>query len=233
MSWPARQLVLDLPHRAALGRDDFLVTPSNSAAVAMIDQWPDWPAPAALLVGPPGSGKSHLVEVWRQRSGATRIEADYLREADVPELAAGGAVVIENAPGPALNETALFHLLNHCRELSTSLLLTSENHPAQWGVTLPDLFSRLLALPVAALGPPDDALLRGILVKHFADRQLAVDEQVISYLLTRMHRSAAAARALVAAIDRQALEAKAEITRAFVAKVLTGLNAPHLFGDLD
>ncbi len=231
MTKTARQLVLELSHRPALGRDDFLVTPSNAAAVAMIDQWPAWPAPAVLLAGPTGSGKSHLVEVWRQRSGATRIEADYLRGDDVPDLIAGGAVVVENAPGEALDETALFHLLNHGRDEGATLLLTAAHHPGLWRVKLPDLLSRLNALPVAELGPPDDALLRGLLVKLFADRQLAIDEPVISYLIARMPRSAGAARALVAEIDRQALENKIEISRSFVAKVLGGLNAPDLFAD--
>ena len=233
MSSKARQLVLALPHRPALGRDDFLVTGSNAAAVAMIDQWPDWPAPAVLLVGPAGSGKSHLVEVWRQKSGAGRIAASELREADVPALLASGRLAVEDAPGAGLDEKALFHLLNYARQQAAQLLITSNAQPSQWQVKLPDLLSRIRALPVTELGAPDDSLLRGVLVKLFADRQLAIDETIISYLLVRMPRSLEAARTLVAEIDRRALEEKAAVTRNFAARVLATLHAPGLFNEDD
>ncbi len=231
MNGPARQLALDLPHRTALGRDDFLVTQSNTAAVAMIDQWPDWPAKAIILMGPAGSGKSHLVEVWRQKSGARRITARDLSESAVPALLSRGAVAIEDAPGPRLDEKALFHLLNHASQKNASLLLTSDRHPPQWPVKLADLLSRLTALPAVELGAPTDDLLRGVMVKLFTDRQLSIEESVISYLLLRMPRSLEATRTLVAEIDRRALEEKTEITRGLAARVLSSLQAPDLFPD--
>jgi chromosomal replication initiation ATPase DnaA len=229
MTTKARQLVLDLPHRPAQGRDDFLVTPSNAAAVQMIDRWPEWPSNAMVLAGPPGSGKSHLTEVWRQKSGASRVGANDLRVGEVPRLLAGGALAVEDAPGLKLDEAALFHLLNAAREARASLLMTSRTHPGAWQVRLPDLVSRLRALPVTEIGLPDDALLRGVLVKLFADRQLAVEETAVSYALMRMPRSLDAARGLVAEIDRQSLEAKREVTRSFVAQVLASHEAPGLF----
>lgn len=226
-----RQLVLDLPHRPALGREDFLVAGSNAAAVAMIDLWPQWPSHAVVLVGPPGSGKSHLVEVWRQRSGAVRCEAEALRRSDVPQLLATGALAVEDAPGRTPDETGLFHLINLARQTGATVLFTATEPPPRWPLKLPDLVSRLKAAPVTELGTPDDTLLRGVLVKLFADRQLAVEEAVVSYLMVRMPRSLEAARLLVAEIDRRALERKAEITRAFVAKVAAELVAPGLFDD--
>jgi len=225
---PPRQLVLELPHRAAFGREDFLVTDSNAAAVAMIDRWPDWPAHGVLLVGPSGSGKSHLVEVWRTRSRAKQIAAGELILAVVPEIVASGAVAIEDAPR-GLDEAALFHLLNAARAENAQVLITSETLPQGWGLRIPDLLSRLKALPVAQLGAPDDALLRGVLVKLFADRQLGVEEAVISYLVLRMPRQLAAANAIVSEIDRKALEEKAAVTRPFVARVLQGFAEPGLF----
>ncbi|MFT3986895.1 HdaA/DnaA family protein [Aestuariivirga sp.] len=228
---PSRQLVLELPHRAAFGREDFLVTDSNAAAVAMIDRWPDWPAHGVVLVGPSGSGKSHLVEVWRARSQATRIAASELTLAMVPEIVASGAVAIEDAPSE-LDEAALFHLLNAARAEGAQVLITSEALPLGWSLRIPDLLSRLKALPVAQLGAPDDALLRGVLVKLFADRQLAVEEAVISYLLLRMPRQLAAANAIVSEIDRKALEEKAGVTRPFVSRVLQGFTEPG-FSDED
>jgi len=224
-----RQLVLDLPHRTALGRDDFLVSESNAAAVAMVDQWPDWPSNSVLLVGPVGSGKSHLIEVWREKSGAGRIAAGDLTESAVPALLAGGALALEDGPGPSLDEKAVFHLLNHAIQQDARLLITSNRHPPQWQLKLPDLLSRLKALPAVEISAPSDDLLRGVLVKLFTDRQLAVEESVVSYLLVRMPRSLEAARTLVAEIDRHALEQKAEVTRSLAARVLSTLDAPELF----
>ena len=228
-----RQMVLDLPLRTAQGRDDFLVTQSNRAAVEVIDRYPDWPTYAMAITGPAGAGKSHLLEVWRRLSGASLVQAAEISEATVPALMATGALAIDNAPGEELDERGLFHLLNVARQQGGRVLIASSSAPVTWNSKLPDLASRLKALPVAELGPPDDDLLRGVLVKHFADRQLAVDATVIAYLLVRMPRSLDAARALVAAIDGRALQEKAEITRSFVARVLQDFAAPELFGGED
>lgn len=227
----SRQLVLELPLRTALGRDDFLVTPSNAAAVAMIDRYPDWPHHGVVLVGDSGSGKSHLLEVWRQASGARLVTADELGAEAPDQLLAQGALAIDAAPGALLDERALFHLLNLALQTGGHLLIASELDPAQWKVQLPDLASRLKALPVARLDPPDDALLRGVLVKQFADRQVAVEEPVISYLMLRMPRSLEAARAVVAELDALALAEKSPVTRSLAARVLQHMTEPGLFPD--
>lgn len=225
----SRQLTFDLAHRPALAREDFLVSPSNAAAVALVDQWPDWPTHGAVIVGPPGSGKSHLASVWRQRSGAGLCAAAALAIESVADDMAAGALVVEDAGDATINERALFHALNLARQSGGFVLLTAAKPVARWPVRLPDLASRLRALPEAAILPPDDALLRGVLVKHFADRQIAVAEPVISYILLRMPRSMEALRAIVQRIDAQALAEKAEVTRPFVARVLADYAAPGLF----
>jgi chromosomal replication initiation ATPase DnaA len=224
-----RQLVLDLPHRAAQGRDDFLVTPSNAAAVAMVDRYPDWPHHGVVLVGDTGSGKSHLLEVWRQAVGAPLVTAAGLGATPPDRLLASGALAIDDAPGEGLDERALFHLLNLARQTGSHVLIASAADPAHWPVALPDLASRLKALAVARLDPPDDALLRGVMVKLFADRQLAVEEPVVSYLMLRMPRSLDAARALVAEIDRLALVEQAPVTRGLAARVLQRMTEPGMF----
>ena len=226
-----RQLAFDLPARTALGRQDFFVSTANAEAVALIDRWPDWPAPTLFLVGPPGSGKSHLAHVWCGASGATLVSAAALRTENVPEALGKGALALEDAPGPDADERALFHLMNHAREHRSFVLVTSQSLPAQWPVALADLRSRLRASPAVELKAPDDALLRAVLVKHFADRQIAVDEPVLSYMVARMERSFDAARRLVAEIDRRALADRAEVTRAFVARVLAEWCEPGLFED--
>ena len=224
-----QQLLLDLPHRPALGRDDFLVTGSNSAAVSLVDEWPLWPTHAAILVGPKGSGKSHLSNVWQQASLAKAILAADLKTDTVGSLMANKALVLEDVSPGQFDQTALFHALNHARQQQGHVLLTSELEPKAWNVTLPDLASRLAALPLVNILPPDDALLRGVLVKLFADRQIAVDEALISFVLARMPRSLEAAQTLVAEVDRQALTAKSEITRHFVSKIMGEVFVPELF----
>jgi chromosomal replication initiation ATPase DnaA len=223
-----KQLAFNLPLRPALGRDDFLVAPSNAAAVALVDQWPRWPSHGAILLGPHGSGKSHLATVWQQKAGAKLIESANVHRGDVPQLLSTGAVVIENLGSGRLEEDALFHLLNLAKAGGTFVLFTSLMPAAALKLQLPDLVSRLGALPVAAIDPPDDALLRGVLVKHFTDRQIAVDEPLVTYLLTRMPRSMEMARQVVAAIDAAALEEKAEVTRAFASRVLGQVLQPEL-----
>jgi chromosomal replication initiation ATPase DnaA len=225
----SRQLAFDLPVRTALGRQDFFLSAANASAVEMIDRWPDWPAATLFLVGPPASGKSHLAQVWRAASGALIMPADELRTEAVPEALANGALALEDAPGSVLDERAFFHLMNHAREHRAFVLVTSQTLPALWPVSLADLRSRLRASPAVELKPPDDALLRAVLVKHFTDRQIAVDEAVVSYLVSRMERSFEAARRLVTEIDRRALAEKADVTRSFVARVVAEWSEPGLF----
>jgi chromosomal replication initiation ATPase DnaA len=232
MSIKSEQLLLDLPHREALGREDFLVTSSNAAAVALCDQWPNWPTYAAILVGPQSCGKSHLVEVWRQRSGGLKIQANSLTTINVPNLLAGNAVAIEDLHEGEIDERAIFHVLNLAKQEGKFILFTSRLPPKQLGFKIPDLFSRLNSLPVVQIEAHDDTLLRGVLVKLFADRQLTVDEGLINYTLLRMPRSLATAQKLVAEVDHLALTEKAEVSKALVAKVLAKLENLDLFTTL-
>lgn len=217
-----QQLVFELAHRPALGVEDFLVSHSNQEAVALVDRWPDWPVGAAVISGPPGSGKSHLANVWRLKSNAAVTLARDVTLARVPELAKGCAVVVEDIAA-LQDEQALFHILNLVREQRLAVLMTSDKAPGDLDVTLPDLRSRLKALPFAAIAPPDDALLQFVLVKLFADRQLTVDPPVIAYMMLRMERSLQSARLVVAEVDRQALILKRGVTRAVASAALEKL----------
>jgi chromosomal replication initiation ATPase DnaA len=221
----ARQLALDLPHRSALDAEDFLVGPCNAEAVAWIDRWPDWPAAGLALHGRPGCGKTHLVHVWRARAGARAIAPARLTGADLPGLLAGGSVLALDGTDEALAkgdlaEATLLHLYNLVAEAGGALLLTGRSAPARWPLSLKDLASRLSALPAVAIGAPDDAILAGVLVKLFADRQIEVGKDVLDVLLARMERSFEAARRLVAAIDQGALAARRPISPQLVREVL-------------
>ena len=204
------QLVLPLETRSASGRADFIVAPGNQQAVAFIDSWPRWPAPAAALYGPPASGKSHLAAVWAGRAGATVLEATAL-EGAIPD----GPLVVENV-GPGVPETALFALL----ERGGPLLLTAQAPPAAWPVALPDLKSRANALLAFALWAPDDALLMGLAVKLFADRQVEVPENVVLHMIRELERSPAAIRDFVARADAAALARKRPITLNLIKDLL-------------
>ena len=206
------QLVLPLETRSASGRADFIVAPGNLQAVAFIDSWPHWPAPAVALYGPPASGKSHLAAVWAAKSGAAILEASALRGA-IPD----GPLVIENV-GPGMAETPLFALL----ERGAPLLLTAQLAPAEWPAVLPDLKSRANALLAFALWAPDDALLMGLAVKLFADRQVQVPESVVAHMIRELERSPGAIRDFVARADAEALARKRPITLSLIKDLLAG-----------
>jgi chromosomal replication initiation ATPase DnaA len=214
-----RQLVLALDHSVSFARDDFLRGPSNTAAFTLIDQWPDWPDRIVALIGSEGSGKSHLAAIWARASGARTLSPRALDGAEVPVALATGALVLENLAEGRFDEAALFHLLNLAREERAYVLITARTAPATWRIEVADLASRLRALPVVALTAPDDALFRAVLVKLFSDRQLAVDESLVSFLTTRIERSFAAARAAVARLDREALRLHRPVTRALAGEL--------------
>ncbi len=218
------QLPLDLGLRTALGREDFLIGTANRDAVAWIDLWPDWPAPGLVIHGPAGCGKSHLAELWRVRSGAVRFEGGHVDAASVEGLARDQqSVVVEDIDRPGgdeLNPRALLHLHNLLAERGGHLLITTRVSPARLDIALPDLRSRILALPAVEVGPPDDELIGVVLVKQFADRQLRVAPGVVAYLVARIERSFAAVRRVVEALDAAALADRRNITVALARDAL-------------
>jgi chromosomal replication initiation ATPase DnaA len=218
----ARQLVLSLPHSESLAREDFLESRCNAAALRMVESWPAWPDSSLALVGPPGSGKSHLAAIWAELSGARRISSRALDQAQLPSALATGALVVEDVVPGEIHETALFHLLNLAREERAYVLLTSRTSPSGWRVATPDLLSRLRAIPTAVLERADDALIRAVLVKLFADRQLAVDETLVSYVAMRIERSTTAARSAVEVLDLASMRLRRPLTRALAVATLAG-----------
>lgn len=213
-----RQLAFDLHNPEAMTREHFFAAPSNALALQVLEGWQNWPGRKLLLVGPEGAGKSHLAHIWAALAGAVILPAETLGTTDIASLS-GRAVVVEDADriGPA--EAQLFHLHNLVTTAGV-LLLTARTPPRDWGLGLPDLISRMQATPIAHLDAPDDALLSAVLVKLFADRQVAVPANLIPYLVSRMPRSIGAARALVAALDARALALGRPITRALAGEIL-------------
>lgn len=215
-----RQLAFALPHAESLSRDNFLEGPANAEALGLIDCWPDWPNRVMLLVGPEGSGKSHLAAIWAEEAGARSTMARSLTGATVPAELVTNALVVEDLNAGAFDERAMFHLLNLARQDNAYVLITARVAPAAMEVELRDLRSRLRAIPVVNLMPPDDGLFRALIVKFCADRQLSIDESVVSYVASRIERSFAAARHTVELLDSEALRLGRPVTRALAAELL-------------
>jgi len=217
------QLVLDLPHLESWDEADFYITSRNEQALRLVSAWPDWQSPAVIVYGPPQSGKTYLAKIWQNRSNAHFVQpaqlAAHIWSEPFPPL------IVEDIDTAAYSETALFHHLNLAREHGSSMLLTAQTPPGQWQLALPDLRSRIRSYPAAEIQPPDEEHLAALLVKHFSDRQIEVTPEVISYLVSRMERSMAAAQRLTAHIDKLALSEHRKVTRAFAAKVFKELNA--------
>jgi chromosomal replication initiation ATPase DnaA len=220
MTDEGKQLTLDWPHEPSSAREDFLPGHENADALRLIDDWPRWLSPAMLLVGPSGSGKSHLGAIWARRAGAAVVYGDRLAEAALIELASAPALLIEDADRIGAKEAALFHLLNLLRENHASALVTAQRAPDLWGLKTPDLLSRLRLAPMVTIGEPDLDLAHAVLFKLFSDRQLVVDPAVVGYIALRIERSLNAARAIVAALDREALSRGKRVTRAMAAEIL-------------
>jgi chromosomal replication initiation ATPase DnaA len=218
----AVQLGLDLPARAALGRDDFMIAPSNAVALAMIDNWQIWPLAKLALTGPVGSGKTHLAHVWASETGAQIVAAGDLAHLDIAALACHPVAVegVDLIRRDMAAQTALFHLHNIVQGAGLPLLMTGVQSPNLWSLSLPDLQSRVDAAGHAALDPPDDTLLGAVMAKLFDDRQLVPRPDVIPYLVTHMERSFDAARQIVAALDATSLARKKPITRALAVELL-------------
>ncbi len=216
------QLPLALAYKESFAREDFVEAPSNRMALALVERWPDWAGRVAALVGPEGCGKSHLAAIWAARAGAKVAGARAVHADNVPEMLSTGALAVEDLPD-GVSEEGLFHLINLAREQDAFLLLSARTLPTVWPVRIPDLGSRLRAVPVTRLELPDDNLLRGVLIKLFLDRGISVEETLVTYLLSRVERSFAAVRTTVTALDAEALRRKRPVTRALAAEALDRL----------
>lgn len=215
-----RQLPFDLPQLHAMGAADFVAAPSNAAALALIDAWPDWPGRMLAVHGPAGGGKTHLGHILAARArAADRATAHLAAPTALPDLPADPVLILD---APQLEETTFFHLLNRLRTEGGDLLILAREAPARWPVALPDLASRLKAIPAVEVAAPDDALLGAVLAKHFTDRQIAVAPEVIDYLLKQMERSFAAAAEIAGRLDRAALAEGRAITVPLAKRVLGG-----------
>ena len=220
MTGPPRQLTLDWPHRPSYAAEDFLPAPSNREALAAIARWPDWAGRMLLMIGPEGSGKSHLGALWAEKAAATVIQASSLAEAAPGAGAESPAILIEDADRVGEAEERLFHIVNAAMQAHRWTLVTARAAPDAWTLRTPDLLSRLRLAPTVRLSAPDEELTEAVLFKLFADRQLMVEPRVVAYIALRIERSLAAARAIVAALDREGLAQGRRVTRAMAAEVL-------------
>jgi chromosomal replication initiation ATPase DnaA len=211
------QLTFDWPTGIALGADDFFVSDANAQAYAMVQSPATWPDRKLVLVGPHGCGKTHLAKV-----AATSLNASLHSAKALPELSqAGAAIVIEDMHHlPDTAQEHMFHLHNHLRHTGGTLLMTATTPPTRWHIGLADLASRMQATAIATIDAPDDALLQALIMKLFADRQIAPQPQLIPYLARRIERSYGAVEAIVDLLDRTAMQHGRPLTRALAASLL-------------
>jgi chromosomal replication initiation ATPase DnaA len=213
-----QQLRLELRRTPPYRRRDFIVSPSNELAVRGLDGWPNWHAGCLALIGPEGSGKTHLARAWARKAGAQIVTAKQFNAANLAGLM-GRPVLVEDADRCA-SDDMLFHLINMAGESGGGLLLTARTAPAEWKTALPDLRSRLNALPVAEIGAPDDAVLDGVLRKFFGEHNIKPADDLIAYLVRRIERSAPAARAIVEQLDEAAGPEHRPVTRVLARQIL-------------
>ena len=223
MMSPPRQLTFRWPHSPSFAREDFLPAPSNRDALRAIELWPNWAGRMLMLVGPEGAGKSHLGAIWASTAGAVTFPGDALDGQTVEVCARAHAVLIEDADCARRAEAPFFHLVNAVLQNNAWLLLTARTTPDAWGLSTPDLLSRLRLAPVARLDAPDIELTEAVLFKLFSDRQLQVEPHVISYIALRIERSLGAARELVATLDNEGLTQGRRITRAMASDALNDM----------
>jgi chromosomal replication initiation ATPase DnaA len=228
----ARQLALDLPHSPALSADEFVVADGNRLAFAHIQAWPGWATGLTAIIGPAKSGKTHLADIWRLKSGAAAAWAENAAEAALN----ADPLVLEDVDRLPVEETAFFNLINQAARGERSILVTARAPVAEWGYETDDVRSRLRLAAMFEIAPLDDALLMQMLSKLFRDRQVNVDAEVMHYVLNRMERSPAEVVALVELMDRIALSKGRAITRSVAADALAireELNARQAEPELD
>jgi chromosomal replication initiation ATPase DnaA len=225
MMSPSRQLTFRWPHSPSFAREDFLKAPSNVDALAAIELWPNWAGRMLMLIGPEGAGKSHLGAIWACAAGAVTVSGQAWDEQSLEACAHANAVLIDDADGATRAEAFLFHLINTAMQNNAWLLLTSRIAPDAWGLSTPDLLSRLRLAPVVRLAAPDIELTEAVLFKLFSDRQLQVEPLVIAYIALRIERSLGAARKLVAMLDNEALTQGRRITRTMASDALREIAA--------
>ena len=211
-----RQLSLDLGKATSHAREDFVVSDCNHVAVAAVESWPRWPGGKLALVGPAGTGKTHLARVWAAKVGATTPEF----EGGLVPAPTSGAIIFEDADR-RMADDLLFHMFNMA-DAGVSLLVTGRTPPAEWASRLPDLRSRLKALTVATLEPPDDVVLLGVMNKLFSERNIRPTPGVGAYIIRRIERSPQAVQDVVRRIDECASADKREITLALVRQIFHG-----------
>lgn len=223
----ANQLLLDLGGAPSLTRDDLVVSAANLNAASLIDSWPHWPSPWAILIGSKGYGKSHLAEIWYETAMPHRVKPSKMSDDDLDEAQNGRQILIDGLFEGQFDEARMFHLMNAVRNARQTMLITTETSPALWHLETADLRSRFKAATTVEIGAPDDALLRAVIAKLFADRQINVGPDIVEYLATRIDRSLDSVNRVVNRLDNEALVSKTRITKPFIARVLENIESEH------
>ena len=215
-----KQLILPLELPPAFDDKDFIVSHSNEEAYLWLMRWPKWPNRCFAIYGEEGCGKTHLSNIWKMKTKAKFLSSQDFNTIDLEILFEKQNLFIFDNAHLIENEEKFFHFYNYLIDSQGGLLLLSRTPPAHWERKLPDLRSRLNAIPALKIHPPDEALLFQVIQKLFNDFQLHVDEVVISFLLKHMERSFEKARFWVETLNMHALTQNRGVTIPLVRELL-------------
>ena len=222
------QLVLGLSLKEALEKEDFFISSSNLEAVTLLDNTDRWGSGVLLLVGPKGSGKTHLSLVWCKENKAKHLNLETILQ----EMEKGlnhdlvcveDIDIIENAERPKKSkiEEGIFHLINSVGSRGGKLLISSSKMPNALSIGLKDLESRLQSFSKTNIKEPDDRLVMALLLKYFNDRQIHIKHSNLTYIATRINRTYSSIYEFVNYIDHKSLVLNTKLTRPFIDAALT------------
>ena len=225
------QLPFNFAHHTYMGKDDFVVSPCNAEAFALIERWPQWADFAACIYGGEHCGKTHLANIFAEEAAVKAglrnrlpiIEAKKISLEKLPPLFEYSRGLIVEDLSENIDEEAMFHLFNLYRNQGGFVLFTSHLPPARLPFKLPDLKSRLMMIQSICINHPDDELLAELIVKLFCDRQIAITPEVLNYIVINMQRSFDYAHKLVAEIDHISMAYKRAISIPIVKEAINSL----------
>ena len=220
-----KQKTLNFGHKDDYSVKNLYKSTCNEIAINFINEWPKTTINNDIfcIYGPSGSGKTHISKVWMEKSnaiifnGISDLSFDYLSGFD-RNLIFEDIALNKNWP-----ENLLFEFINEIKSSRLSLLITCNSDPLKIKWKTKDLISRFTSFTNIEIKLPDDILIRKLLIKQFADRQLSLDSEQIEYISKRIERSYSSIIKIVDRVDNLALQHKKAISKNIIKEAIKHL----------